>query len=128
MGNLRYVNSNTKFSIELGSLTDGEKAFYEKAVRQFRRKVDWLSFDELVFSARSPIYAGRRSHLEVLRDPLYLALKDMWLELGVQQGMIARHKEVRPALRRRVNSVARSSSRQHARPAAELLVATGVTA
>jgi len=123
---MRYVNSKTKFSIELGSLTESERAFYEKAVRQFRRNVDWLSFEEFVFSPSSSIYARRRSHLEVLRAPLYLALKDMWLQLGVQQGMIARHKEVRPALRRRLTFVARPRSRQDARPAAELPVAAGV--
>ena len=86
--------------------TDSEQAFYQKAVEQFRRNVEWFSFDELVFSPRSPIYAGRRSHLEVLRDPLYLTLKDMWLQLGVRQGMIARRKQVRAALRRRARSVA----------------------
>jgi hypothetical protein len=124
---LRYVNPKTKFSIELSSLTESERAFYEKAVRQFQRNVDWVSFDEFLFSPKSPIYAGRRSHLEVLRHPLYLALRDMWLQLGVQQGMIARHKEVRPAVRHRVTSVARSSSRRRARPAPELPVAAGVT-
>ncbi len=124
---LKYVNPKTKLSIELGSLTDSERAFYEKAVRQFRRNVDWFSFDEFVFSPKSPIYARRRSHLEVLRNPVYLALRDMWLRLGVQQGMIAPDQEVGAARRRRGTSVARSSLRRHPRPAADLPVAAGVT-
>jgi len=122
---MRYVNLKTKFSVELGSLAGSERTFYEKAVRQFRQNVDWFSFEDFLFSPGSPIYAQRRSHLEVLRDPVYLALKDMWLQLGVQQGMIARRKEVGPAHRRRVTSVTPSSSRRDARPA-ELLIATGV--
>lgn len=97
-----------------------------RAVRQFRGNADWFSFDEYLFSPRSPIYARRRSHLDVLKDPLYLALKDMWLQLGVQQGMIARHKEARPAPRRRLAVTARSRSTQRARPAGELPIAAGV--
>lgn len=124
---LRYVNPKTKVSIELSSLTESERAFYEKAVRQFQRNADWVSFDEFLFSPKSPIYARRRSHLEVLRDPLYLALRDMWLQLGVQQGMIAPGKEVGAAHRRRGTSVARPSLRRHARPAPELPVGAGVT-
>ena len=127
MSILRSSNPKTKFSVELGSLTDRERAFYEMAVRQFQRNVDWFAFDELVFSPKSPIYARRRSHLEVLRDPLYVALKEMWLQLGVQQGMIAGRKEVRPAARQRARSVARSSSRRRAGPASEPLAPAAVT-
>ena len=36
----------------------------------------------------SPLYSGRKSRLEVIEDRLYLALEDMWLQLGVQQGMV----------------------------------------
>lgn len=98
---MRYVNLQTNRTIELGNLTDDEKAFYLKALGRFQRNEDWLSFDELFFSPRSPIYSKRRSHLDVLGDPLYLALKDMWLQLGVQQGMIARQKQPAPAMRHR---------------------------
>lgn len=40
----------------------------------------------------SPIYRGRDSHLNVLKHPLFLALQDMALQLGVQQRMISRRK------------------------------------
>ena len=36
----------------------------------------------------SPLYSGRKSRREVVEDPLYLALEDMWLQLGIQQGMV----------------------------------------
>jgi hypothetical protein len=50
----------------------------------------WLAFDEFAFRMESPIYSHHRSHLEVHKDPLYLALKDMSLQLGTQQGRVAR--------------------------------------
>jgi hypothetical protein len=37
---------------------------------------------------RSRGFASAKSRLEVIEDPLYLALEDMWLQLGVQQGMV----------------------------------------
>ena len=55
---------------------------------KFRKNVDWLVFEEFVFGPMSPLYSERKSRLEVIEDPLYLALEDMWLQLGVQQGMV----------------------------------------
>lgn len=89
---MRYVNLNTDRTIELGKLAGEEKAFYLRALRRFQANEDWLSFDD-VFDPGSPIYSKRRSHLDVLKDALYLALKDMWLQLGVQQGMIVRQEQ-----------------------------------
>jgi hypothetical protein len=60
---------------------------------KFRENTNWLAFDEFAFGIRSPIYHGRRSHFEVLQSALYLVLKDMSLQLGVQQGLIKRTKK-----------------------------------
>ena len=86
---MRYANSRTGVSVSLGELSDVEKQFYQRAREQFKANAPWLVFDELAFGVSSPIYSGRASHLDVLEQPLYLALKDMSLELGVRQGLIA---------------------------------------
>ena len=72
----------------MGHLTAEERRFYDDAIERFRRHAHWLDFDEFAFGMRSPIYAGERSRLAVIKKPLYLALKDMWLQLGAQQGMV----------------------------------------
>ena len=87
-----YVNLQTGVKIVLDSLTDAERNFYRQALKKFQENSKWLAFDEFAFGMRSPIYFHRNSHRDVLKDPLYLALKDMSLQLGVQQGMIARSK------------------------------------
>jgi len=38
---------------------------------------------------RSPLFSKTRSHRDVLAHPLYVALKEMWLELGVKQGRVS---------------------------------------
>jgi hypothetical protein len=90
--NLKYVNRRNKFEVDLRGLTEEEKKFYSQALTKFRQGVPWVSFEQFAFDPRSPIYKRRRSHLEVLKAPLYLALEDMWLQLGVQQGLIAEGK------------------------------------
>jgi hypothetical protein len=95
---MEYINLETGVRINLDSLTAEEKKFYKRAIKRFRENTKWLSFDEFAFGMRSPIYNGRRSHIEVLENPLYLALKDMSLQLGVQQGLIRRKKSERKAV------------------------------
>ena len=87
---MEYINLETKVKISLDSLTETEKKFYRQALKKFRANIGWLAFDEFAFGRQSPIYSHRKSHLDVLKEPLFLALKDMSLQLGVQQGMIAR--------------------------------------
>ncbi|MBI1939913.1 MAG: hypothetical protein HYS33_00235 [Acidobacteria bacterium] len=87
---MKYVNLQTGLKIDLSRLTNTEMEFYREAVEKFQSNLSWLAFDELAFGMRSPIYRGRNSHREVLKNPLFLALKDMSLQLGVQQGVIAR--------------------------------------
>jgi len=90
---MEYVNLETGVRVNLDELTAEEKQFYKQAIKRFRENTNWLSFDEFAFGMRSPIYKGRRSHIEVLETALYLALKDMSLQLGVQQGLIKRTKK-----------------------------------
>lgn len=85
---MKHINLEADVEIELSHLTVEEKTFYEEALRRFRQNVDWLDFDEFAFGMGSPIYARHRSHLDVVKQPLYLALRDMWLQLGAQQGMV----------------------------------------
>lgn len=90
---MEYVNLGTGVRVNLDDLTPEEKKFYRQAVKKFQENTKWLSFDEFAFGMRSPIYNGRRSHIDVLKNGLYLALKDISLQLGVQQGLIARTKK-----------------------------------
>jgi len=85
---MKYVNSDTDVKIELTGLTEEKTKFYRQALEKFRKNVDWLVFEEFVFGPMSPLYSERKSRREVVEDPLYLALEDMWLQLGVQQGMV----------------------------------------
>jgi hypothetical protein len=87
---MEYVNLETGVRVNLDDLTAEEKKFYRQAIKRFRENTNWFSFDEFAFGMRSPIYNRRRSHIEVLESALYLALKDMSLQLGVQQGLIKR--------------------------------------
>lgn len=70
------------------ALSPDEEAFLHRAQRKFRENADWLEFEEFAFGSRSPLYSKTRSHQDVLQHPLYLALKEMWLDLGVKQGRI----------------------------------------
>ena len=86
---LRYVNPETGLEIDLSHLNEAEKKFYLQAFSEFEKNVDWLGFDRFVFGRNSALYKGERSHLDVLKNPLYLAVEDMWLRLGIRQGKIA---------------------------------------
>jgi hypothetical protein len=88
-----YVNLETDLRINLDALTAEEKKFYKEAVKKFQENTQWFSFDEFAFGMRSPIYKGKKSHMHVLKSELYLILKDMSLQLGVQQGLIARKRK-----------------------------------
>jgi hypothetical protein len=89
---MEYVNRKTGTRIKLDRLNAEEKKFYQLALRRFRENVRWVDFDDFTLGLKSPIYRKRESHLDILKDPLYLALQDMSLQLGVQQGMISRKK------------------------------------
>jgi hypothetical protein len=87
---MEYINLETGVRVKLDELTPEEKKFYKQALRKFQENTEWFSFDEFAFGMRSPIYKNKKSHMDVLNSGLYLALKDISLQLGVQQGLIAR--------------------------------------
>jgi hypothetical protein len=89
---MKYTNAHTGVEITLKQLSRNQKEFYSEAVELFRRNTSWVEFEEFAFGSRSPLYESSDSHVDVLKDPLYLALEDMWLELGVQQGAAKRRK------------------------------------
>ena len=89
---MKYVNLESGVKISLDGLTKAEERFYLRARERFQQNADWLDFDDFVLGMHSPLYSGKLSHHEVLKHPLFLALKDMWLQLGMQQGMIAKRK------------------------------------
>ncbi|MFZ3210535.1 MAG: hypothetical protein WA188_03400 [Terriglobales bacterium] len=83
-----YQNPRTGISIDLTTLGDEEERFYRAAKQRFESGIAWFDFDDFAFGSNSPLYRGRASHHEVLQHPLYIVLKDMWLELGVRQGRV----------------------------------------
>ncbi|HEY2094056.1 MAG TPA: hypothetical protein VGJ81_19470 [Thermoanaerobaculia bacterium] len=85
-----YTNAHTGAEIALNELSRSQKEFYSEAFELFRRNTSWIEFEEFAFGSRSPLYENSDSHVDVLKDPLYLALEDMRLELGVQEGATKR--------------------------------------
>ena len=89
------------------TLTAEEREFLRQAEKKYRANIDWFEFEDFAFGMRSPLFARTRSHLDVLQHPLYVALKEMWLNLGERQGRIApskhkeKHAEGRKSQRRR---------------------------
>lgn len=113
---MKYLNADTELEIDLSTLNESERTFYRRALRKFMQNTPWLAFDAFAFGMMSPLYRGRTSHLEVLKSPLYLALKDMSLQLGVQQGMIARKsREEKDPSERRQERGGRSAKKTHDR-------------
>jgi len=95
---MEYQKLESDLRINLDSLNDEEKRFYQRALKKFQQNVGWLEFDDFVLGMKSPLYSGKRSHHDVLQHPLYLALKDMSLQLGIRQGMIAKSKREHEAI------------------------------
>lgn len=84
----RYHNPRTGVEVNIDDLSMSKAAFFAEAMRRFRANADWFAFDDFVFGWHSALYAAKRAHTKVLRSPLYLALRDMSLQLAVQQGRI----------------------------------------
>src|SRR5437868_15122084 len=78
---------------QLASATDGlspeERDFLRQAEKKYRSNANWFEFEDFAFGMKSPLFSSHRSHIDVLRHPLYLALKEMWLDLGVKQGLVS---------------------------------------
>src|SRR3954454_9422657 len=92
---MRYHNEQSGIDVDLGKLDDEKRRLFDAAQERFRKNTNWFEFEQLVFSYTSPLFRHAKSRAEVLRDPLYLALKDMWLQLGINQGFVAKRKHER---------------------------------
>jgi hypothetical protein len=90
---MRYHNPDSGLRIDLTGLDADRKSFYQLAIEQLDANVDWLEFEGFAFSFGSPIFKASYDRQEVLTDPLFLVLKDIWLRLGIRQGMVAPSKE-----------------------------------
>jgi hypothetical protein len=91
---MRYRNRESGVDLDSTQLDGERKAFFLSAVKQFHADVNWFEFERIAFGFRSPVFQQARSRQDVLTDPLFLALKDMWLRLGVEQGLVAPNTEV----------------------------------
>jgi hypothetical protein len=92
---MRYHNQDSGLQIDLSGLDSERKQFYQAAIEKLDENVAWLEFEDFAFSFSSPVFRASRNRREVLSDPLYLALKDIWLRLGIRQGFVAPLKESR---------------------------------
>ncbi len=90
---MRYHNPDSGLRIDLSGLDSERKQFYQLAIAKLEANVPWLEFENFAFSFNSPVFRASRNRREVLSDPLYLALKDIWLRLGIRQGLVAPLKE-----------------------------------
>ncbi len=98
----------------LSNLDAREREFYQEALKRSRKNVPWAEFEEFAFGMGSPLYTHRTSHIDVLGDPLYQALKRMCLDLGVKQGLIAveKRKQSKTDVQRRSQSGSRQATNQ----------------
>lgn len=90
---MRYHNPDSGLRIDLSHLDQERKRFYQSAIEQLEANIDWIDFENFAFSFGSPVFKSSRDRQDVLSDPLFLVLKDMWLRLGIRQGMVAPSKE-----------------------------------
>jgi hypothetical protein len=90
---MKYQNKDSGLQIDLSGLDSERKKFYRLAMEKLEANVAWLEFEDFAFSFGSPVFRASRNRREVLGDPLYLALKDIWLRLGIKQGFVAPLKE-----------------------------------
>jgi len=90
---MRYLNRDSGLQIDLSHLDRDRKRFYQSALEKLDENVPWLEFEDFAFSFGSPVFRASRNRQEVLSDPLYVVLKDIWLRLGIRQGLVAPSKE-----------------------------------
>lgn len=81
--------------LDLSALTDKQRAFFERADRLFSQGAPWSDFQNFYLQRQSAIWfnggdprSERLPTSQVTRSPLYRAVKDMGLRLGVAQGYL----------------------------------------
>ena len=79
----------TAYAVDATTLNERERRFLELARKYYDANMDWLEFESFAFGMRSPLFAKDRSHRKIVEHPLYVVLKEMWLDLGVRQGKVA---------------------------------------
>jgi hypothetical protein len=90
---MRYLNRESGLQIDLSHVDSERKRFYQSALDKLDQNIPWLEFEDFAFSFGSPVFRASRNRREVLNDPLYVVLKDIWLRLGIRQGLVAPPKE-----------------------------------
>lgn len=81
--------------LDLSAMTDKQRAFFDRAERMLSRGAPWSDFQNYYLQAKSAIWfnggdprAERLPTTQVTRSPLYRAVQDMGLRLGVAQGYL----------------------------------------
>jgi len=96
---MRYHNPKSDLEIDLGHLDAEKRRIFDAAQEKFRKNTNWFEFEQIVFSYTSPIFSRAKNRADVVNEPLFHALKDMWLQLGIDQGFVAddrSEKKARP--------------------------------
>jgi len=86
---MHYINPKSGLDIDLGDLSPERARLFDIARKQFQKNVSWFVFEQLIFSYTSPLFKDLKTRADVVNDPLFTALKDMWLQLGIKQGFVA---------------------------------------
>lgn len=81
---------------ELGELNQKQKIFYQKAREAFERNVSEYDFHLMIlveamhqnFFYKKPLLRD-----ELVEQPFYQILENLWIELGVKQGTMSRAAE-----------------------------------
>ncbi|HUP61067.1 MAG TPA: hypothetical protein VNA69_11670 [Thermoanaerobaculia bacterium] len=97
---------------QIDTLTPEEREFLRHAEKKHRANLNWFEFEDFAFGMRSPLFSRTRSHLDVLRHPLYLALKEMWLDLGEKQGLVAPSRREEHLARRKTQRSGASAQKR----------------
>src|ERR1044072_8832829 len=97
---MHYHNPKSGLDLDLGHIDADKRRLFETASEMFRKNTSWFAFEQLIFSYTSPLFRKSKSRADVINEPLFLALKDMWLQLGIDQGYVANDRteaKARPA-------------------------------
>ena len=86
--------------LDPSALPEVQRSFYRNALQLHRKGINWFDFWNFAFGFGSPLYEGVRRHSDVLDTPLEQALRHMWLDLGIKQGMV-KPEEPKRASRRK---------------------------